>query len=869
MIGNTISHYKIIEKLGEGGMGEVYKAEDTKLKRIVALKFLPPLLSSDAEAKKRFVHEAQSVSALDHNNICTVYEIGETENNQLFIAMAYYEGETLDEKIKKGSLETDEAVKIILQICDGLNKAHQNQIIHRDIKPANIFVTNEGIVKILDFGLAKGRGQSRLTQLGTTVGTIAYMSPEQARGEKVDQRSDIWSLGIVFYEMLAGNVPFNADYDQAIIYSILNDQPDFSKLPQEFVSVLRKLLTKSQENRYGSVKELVSDLESLGNKTGDYKTYSFPLNKTARMNFKTKVITGAISLLVLIFAFVFYLNLNNSGNNSTTQERKMIVVLPFENLGSPEDEYFAQGMREEISNKLASLGSIGVISRNSAEKFANTKKTAKEIGKELGVDYILEGTVQWGKQNGKVNRVKIFPQLVRVSDDINVWSDSYDRIINDIFDLQNEIAQNVVDKLGIKILPAQFKNGAPPTRNLEAYDYFLKANQMKYRISSRADVYASIRLYEQAIAIDSNYAAAYAQLAISYMGVYDRFYDRSNIIIEKIKRQLQKAVKLDSNLADIHLAKAFYFSMIKYDEKNALIEFNRTLEFQPSNAEAYMSIALINWSSGNFEMDLKYSLKALSLDPLSSRYAENVGLSYRWQRKYRSAEKYFRRAIQLTPDYDNYYISLFSLYIDWKGNTESARSVFEMLKNKKSESSDRLLISLNIYDRSFKTAIKKLESSNSEYTDDGATFIPNSQMIALIYRYMKDRDLSKKYFEISMEQLRKRLLTDSTDFRLYNSLGVCYAGLNDKEKALEQIKRGTNLNPFREQSYFIFSRLLGLAEIYTLVGDYNNALKQIDTILSKPGYFSVTRLKIAPIFDPLRNLPGYKSIINKYSGESE
>ncbi|MEJ2613520.1 MAG: protein kinase [Ignavibacteriaceae bacterium] len=857
MIGEKVSHYKIIDKLGSGGMGEVYKAEDTKLKRTVALKFLPSSFSFDKEAKKRFTNEAQSASALDHPNICTIHEIGETVNGQLFISMACYEGATLKEKIEKGVLNIDEAIDITLQICEGLKKAHQNKITHRDIKPANIFITKDGVVKILDFGLAKTKGQSHLTQMGTTIGTIA---PEQTRGEEVDQRTDIWSLGVVIYEMLTGKLPFKGDYDQAIIYSILNEEPDLSNLPKEIMTVIKRAIDKSPKERYQNVEEVINDLVSLkGSSTKKYHLLVLP----RRIGSKTKTIASAI--LLVIVAVILYFVIKPFNDQVTTPERKMIVVLPFENLGPSEDEYFAQGMREEISNKLASLGSIGVISRSSAEKFANTKKTAKEIGKELGVDYILEGTVQWAKSNGKVNRVRIFPQLVRVSDDVSIWSDSYDRVIDDIFRVQNEIAQNVVDKLGIKILPAQFNNETPPTKNLDAYDFYLKANQMKYRISSKADVYASIRLYENAIALDSNFAAAHAQLSISYMGVYDRYYDRSNIIIEKIKSHLQKAEKLDSNLADVHLAKAFYSSMIKHDEGEALKEFNRTLRIQPNNAEVFMSLAIIYWSRGDFGLDLKYSLKALNLDPLSSRYAENVGGSYRWQRKYENAEKYFNRAIELTPDFEDYYRSLISLYIDWKGNTKDAWTVFEKLKDKKPENTDLLLITLNIYDKNFKTAINKLESLKTEYANDGAAYIPNSQMIALIYRYMKEYNLSKKYFEISIEQLKKKLLADSTDFRIYNSLSVCYAGLNNKEKALEQIKRGTNLNPFKEQSYFKFSRMLSFAEVYTLVGDYDNAIKQIDTILSKPGYFSVNRLKINPLFDPLRNLPGYKTLIEKYS----
>jgi len=260
MIGKTVSHYKILEKLGGGGMGVVYKAQDLKLDRFVALKFLPPAFSLDEEAKQRFIHEAKAASALEHNNICNIHEINETEDGQLFIVMSCYEGESLKEKIEKGPLKIDQAIDIVIQIADGLSKAYGKEIIHRDIKPANIFMTEGGVVKILDFGLAKVTGQTQLTQMGTTVGTVAYISPEQARGEKVDHRTDIWSLGVVLYEMLTGERPFKGDYEQAVIYSVMNEEPIPVKkvnpaVPTELEQIVNKALRKNPELRYSSATE--------------------------------------------------------------------------------------------------------------------------------------------------------------------------------------------------------------------------------------------------------------------------------------------------------------------------------------------------------------------------------------------------------------------------------------------------------------------------------------------------------------------------------------------------------------------------------------------------------------------------------------
>ena len=868
MIGEEVSHYKIIDKLGSGGMGEVYKAEDTKLKRTVALKFLPISFASDEEAKKRFIHEAQSASALDHNNICTVYEIGETDSNQLFIAMAYYEGETLDKKIEKRPLETDEAVKIILQLCEGIYKAHQNQIIHRDIKPANIFITNEGVVKILDFGLAKGKGQSRLTQIGTTVGTIAYMSPEQARGETVDQRADIWSLGVVIYEMLTGTVPFNADYDQATIYSILNDPPDLNKLPVEFIPVFEKLLTKSREDRYGSVKELISDLKSLENKSGKEKTYSFPLIRTVRMNSKTKVIAASISILVLILAVVGYVNIiksNNSPDNKVSPDRKMIVVLPFENLGPPEDEYFAQGMREEISNKLASLGSIGVISRNSAEKFAKSNKTTKEIGKELGVDYILEGTVQWANNKNKTSRIRIIPQLVRVSDDINIWSDSYDRVIDDIFNVQNEIAQNVVDKLGIKILPGQSVTGPPPTRNLDAYDYYLKAYKFHYGPSTGANIKTAVKLYEKAIELDPDYAAAHAQLSVAYNGLFYFHWDRDSLNLKKAALHLKKAIELNPDIAEIHLAKFFYYLWFTGNEEKQFQELKKTLEIQPNNAEAYFLISWHYRNRGEFVLAKQADIKCMQLDPLNARYPWGIGLDYNWRRDYKTADKYLKKAIEISPNISGYYVDLANNYLDWKGNTKLAwQTVKDIKDNEYLESSPNIFIYLNILDRNFEDALQQLKTSKREYENSGSKYMPSSQMIAFVYRYLGKNELSKKYFETSRIQLEKMLLSNPGDNRLYFAQCRNYAGIGDKDKAVSKLNKAIELSPSLGEKYGRFTRSRYLALIYLLTGDYKKTLEQIDFLLTNPCGFSVNILKLDPLYDPLRSLPEYKKIIEKY-----
>jgi serine/threonine-protein kinase len=857
--GQTISHYRITEKLGSGGMGEIYKAEDIKLKRTVALKFLPSSFSSDEESKKRLIHEAQAASSLDHPNICTIYEIGETDDELLFISMALYDGETLKDKIAKGPIEIDEAIKITLQICEGLEKAHKNEIIHRDIKPANIFITNDGVVKILDFGLAKSKGQSQLTQMGSTVGTVDYMSPEQATGSVVDKRTDIWSLGVMFYEMITGQRPFAAEYEQAVIYSILNTEPDLSKVSNDLASIISRSVNKSPEQRYQSAEEMRIDLESLRDGTKTRKIYTSI--KLSRIRLRTKIIAAAV--LVIGLASIIYFNMTTS----TAAERKMIVVLPFENLGPPEDEYLAQAMREEISNKLASIASLGVISRTSAENVAKSNKTAKEIGKALGVDYILEGTIRWSNSKDKESRIRIISQLVRTSDDVSIWSDSFDKVIDDIFNVQNDIAQNVVDKLGIKILPGQTVKESPLTKNLEAYDYYLKAVKFHYGPSTGANIKTCIKLYEQAIQLDPNFASAYAQLSIAYNALFKWYWDRDSLNLKKSSMYLQKAKEINPDIAIIHLSQFFYYAWFTNNAKGAFEELKKTIEIQPNNAEALGQIGGFYWAEGKKDLAEQCEKKSFQLDPLNARYFFSTGLGSNYMRDYAEAEKNLKHAIELSPSSGEVYAYLAKNYVDWKGNTKLARQTVQNIKNDEYlETTYNIFIYLNILDRSFEEALKQLNASKTQFENSYNNYIPNTYMIALVYKYMGKKELSKKYFDSSSVQLLKMLKMKPGDNRLHFALCRSYAATGDLENALNQMNAGISSLDIYTGPSAMRSKYLTI--IYILSGDYENALKQIDWMLTKHTGFSVNILKLDPFYDPLRDLPGYKNIIDKYANQS-
>ena len=414
MIGETISHYTILEKLGEGGMGVVYKAEDTKLRRIVALKFLPPELTKDSEAKERLEREAQAAAALNHPNIITIFEIGEFEN-QAYIAMEYVEGNTLDHVVSNGLLPFDQTTEFAIAIADALSLAHRKGIIHRDMKPGNIMITSEGLtqrsgqVKLLDFGLAKFKDKSKLTVTGMQLGTLAYMSPEQARGKRVDHRSDIFSFGAIFYEMLAGSPPFIGEYEAAVLYSLVNEDPlplsqQRAGVPKNLERIVSKALAKDPDERYQNMGELLSDLASY--------------------QYEPRTLAQKIG-----------------------PDKKSIAVLPFEDISpGQQNEYLADGMTDELILALSQNSQLRVIARTSVMQYKEQTKDVRDIGQELGVSHVLEGTVRRYEDN-----LRITALLIDAKNGSHLWADKYDGILKDIFAFQDEVAGQVSGSLKVQL----------------------------------------------------------------------------------------------------------------------------------------------------------------------------------------------------------------------------------------------------------------------------------------------------------------------------------------------------------------------------------------------------------------------------------
>lgn len=613
MIGQTISHYKILEKLGAGGMGVVYKAQDLKLDRFVALKFLPPRLGTDDDEKKRFIHEAKAASALDHPNICTIYEIDEADDGQMFIAMAYYEGKTLKQQAASGNRQVVEVIDIAMQIVQGLATAHEHGITHRDIKPANVMITKDGVAKIVDFGLAKLSGQTRLTKAGTTVGTIAYMSPEQARGEEVDYHTDIWALGVVLYEMITGQLPFKGEYEQAVVYSILNEEPKTivelrAGIPVKLQRLVEKAIAKNLHERYQHMSEILADLSAL------------------KKELETESTRKSIS---------------------AEKPAPSIAVLPFVDMSPQRDqEYFCDGISEELLDALTKVGGLRVVSRTSSFAFKGKEQDIRKIGEQLSVGTVLEGSV---RKAG--NRLRITAQLINVVDGFHLWSEKYDREMKDIFDIQDEISRAIVEALKIKLVGEPTSHLAKRyTENLEAYNLYLKG---RYFWNKRFEggLQQAMEHFKLAIEKEPTYTLAHVGLADCFIILGWFAYLAPKEAFPKAKAAVQKALEIDDRLAEAHASLGFIKFAYDWDWLEAEQEFKRSIELNPNYATVHWWYAFSLIMQGRIEESLAEIKRAHELDPLSLIINTGVGLILYFARQYDQALEQCLKTLELDPNF--------------------------------------------------------------------------------------------------------------------------------------------------------------------------------------------------------------------------
>ncbi len=896
MIGQSISHYKILEKLGEGGMGVVYKAEDTKLDRIVALKFLPRALTADSSERERFYLEARSASQLMHPNVTAIFEINEADG-QIYLAMEHVDGKTLSRLMKEEEpLPVKKALDIAIQMCAGLSSAHEKGIVHRDIKSENILVSSKGEVKITDFGLAKIKGVSKLTKAGSTLGTAAYMSPEQAQGEDVDARSDIFSSGVVMYELLTGKLPFRGEHQAAILYSLVNEDPlplsrFHENISQELQRIVSKALAKDKEDRYQHADEMLADLKrerksmeyartgyvvqqpSSITAEGSHPTnYGPPSSGTfaGRLKNRAVFISGVVIIIVAVGSYLLFQRSlkNQSAINPTISK---IAVLPFENLGPADKEYFADGLTDEIRTKLSGLSGLAVIARASSVQYKKTTKPVADIGSELNVGYLLQGTIRW-EEGDSLNRstthLLVNPTLVKIADGTQIWSQSFEGTLAGVFKMQSDISQQVAQALAVVLDPADRQTiESKPTDNAEAYDYFLRGQQHT-AIPTATDVKQAAALFEKAVSLDPNFGDAYADLCRTYAFMNFALHGPDSLVA-LAKKSLDKVVELEPNSFQANWAEGYYHYYGFRDYDQALKYFTLALQLQPNNADILMSIGLVKRRQGKFQESLDLLTRGCELDPKSWRNWNELAFLEMVMRRYAPADEHFKRALLVLGKGSTALASLHSLAVySMKGDIKASHEIFNNeVDETKSWMYKQRSFQFHLAEGNIVAAKQDLARSVLAEADvDSATYY---SAVAILLDQSSRHDEARRYYDTARVLADEAVKSHPNDFNGHLSLGYALAHLDQKARAIEEGKKAVELMPLEKDALQEGPDVIyGLAQIYAAVGESDAAIDNLEKVLSIPSYYTVYFIQADPEFASLKDLPRYQKLLEKYKIQS-
>ena len=925
MIGGTLGHYKIVDKLGEGGMGEVYEAEDTELRRRVALKVLPADMAADPERLERFQREARMVAALNHPNIVTIFSVEKTtievpraqdpktsgpqesatssESVPVhFLTMELVDGQTLGSLIPGKGMGLDELFNVAIPLADALVSAHDAGITHRDLKPGNVMVTGDRRVKVLDFGLAKVHDQApevdathlateAITEDGRVLGTVPYMSPEQVEGKALDPRSDIFSMGILLYEMATGRRPFEGDSSAALMSAILRESPNSvtvlkEDLPRQLARIIAHCLEKDPDRRFQTAKDLRNELQSLSREieTGEILESSTtavsaiqPVKKRSRLPMLVGAGLGLIAVLVLGFLLLRQDGDGVPGSETTKTPpsseqdgRTMVAVLPFENLGAADDEYFADGLTEEITSRLAAVSGLGVISRTSAMQYKENRPSLKQIGQELGVDYVLEGTVRWERPSEGPSRIRVTPQLIRVADDTHLWSERYDRELEQLFEVQSSIAGEVTSALNVTLLePEQAAIDEQPTENMEAYQAYLRGLELWFRTGFDWDVFERAGvMFERAVELDPVFLLAYTEL----VGVYGMLYswrDRTEDRLADLERVMSRAEALDPAHPQVRLAKGFYYYFGFWEYEKALEEFLAAEAMLPNIAEVPEAKAYVLRRLGRMEEAAEALARAFELDPRNAHFSSELGRTLTAMRRHAEAVQYHERAIQLAPDSRHvYYLTAFNL-LAWQGDVSGATAIVDQAPGDATE--DRpfdweLLAHLT---GEYEAALDRLGvlAAAADAEGDLAPWVRNHQ--GSFNELLGNDEVARGFYERAAAEARQALEEAPRLAHGHSALSFAAAGLGQRELALSENQAAYDL--VEQDRFWSPAFLEDRARIHTRFDELDSAVDLLDELLATPYDYSITvaLLRLESDWRPLQDHPRFQALLDRYESDGD